>query len=141
MKTGHIVLIEDNPGDVRLVKMALEEGGVSHEVRVFPRGADALLTLSAPNADLPDAILLDLNTPQTDGFEAYLKLRELPRLARVPIAILTSSRAGADKHRAAILGARYVEKPSQLQEFLTTVSRLAKELLEPPASKKSVSLS
>jgi CheY-like chemotaxis protein len=105
VKTAQVVLIEDNPADVELVKLAVREAGIECE------------------------IMLDLNTPRTDGFEVHLKLRQLPRLSEVPIAILTSSRARADKHRAALQGARYVEKPSQLQDFLTTVGELVKELL------------
>ncbi|HEY6345179.1 MAG TPA: response regulator [Bryobacteraceae bacterium] len=132
MKTAQIVLIEDNPADVELVKLAFREAGVQCEITLFPNGRDALKALAAPNLSfLPSAILLDLNTPRTDGFEVHLKLRQLPRLSQVPIAILTSSRARADKHRAAIQGARYVEKPSQLQDFLTTVGGLIKELLPP----------
>jgi CheY-like chemotaxis protein len=130
MSTAQIVLIEDNPADVELVKLAIQEAGVKCEITLFPNGRDALKALEAPNLSFqPNAILLDLNTPRTDGFEVHLKLRQLPRLSQVPIAILTSSRARADKHRAALQGARYVEKPSQLQDFLTTVGKLIKELL------------
>jgi CheY-like chemotaxis protein len=130
MNTAQIVLIEDNPADVELVKLAVQEAGVKGEITLFPNGRDALKALAEPTLSLqPDVILLDLNTPRTDGFEVHLKLRQLPRLSQVPIAILTSSRARADKHRAALQGARYVEKPSQLQDFLTTVGELIKELL------------
>jgi CheY-like chemotaxis protein len=130
MNTAQIVLIEDNPADVELVKLAVREAGLQCEITVFPNGGEALKTLAAPNLSFqPSAILLDLNTPRTDGFEVHLKLRQHPRLSQVPIAILTSSRARADKHRAALQGARYVEKPSQLQDFLTTVGELIKELL------------
>lgn len=130
MNTAQLVLIEDNPADVELVTLAVQEAGVKCDIRLFPNGRDALTALAAPNLSFePSAILLDLNTPRTDGFEVHLKLRQLPRLSQVPIAILTSSRARADKHRAALQGARYVEKPSQLQDFLTTVGELVKELL------------
>ena len=130
MRTAQIVLIEDNPADVELVKLAVREAGVKGEITLFPNGVDALKALAEPTLSFqPDVILLDLNTPRTDGFEVHLKLRLLPRLNQVPIAILTSSRARADKHRAALQGARYVEKPSQLQDFLATVGELIKELL------------
>ena len=133
MNTAQLVLIEDNPADVELMRLAVREAGVQCEITLFPNGRDALNTLAAPSLSFqPSAILLDLNTPRTDGFEVHLKLRQLPQLSQVPIAILTSSRARADKHRAALQGARYVEKPSQLQDFLTTVGELIKELL--PAS-------
>jgi len=130
MKNVHIVLIEDNAADVQLVKLALEENGIPHTITLFSTGIGAVQVLSSPENTLrPDAILFDLNTPGTDGFEAFLKLRQNPRLAQVPMAILTSSRARVDKHRAAIHGARFVEKPSQLQDFLNTVGRLVKDLV------------
>lgn len=130
MTMEQIVLIEDNPADVELVKLALQEAGVECDVILFSNGTDALNALAGESLDFqPSAILLDLNTPRTDGFEVHLKLRQLPRLSQVPIVILTSSRAGADKYRAALQGARYVEKPSQLEDFLGTVGELVKELL------------
>jgi CheY-like chemotaxis protein len=130
MKMAQVVLIEDNPADVELVNLAIQEAGIKCEITLYSNGGDALKALSAPDLSFqPSAILLDLNTPRTDGFEVHLKLRQLPRLSQVPIAILTSSRARADKHRAALQGARYVEKPSRLQDFLTTVGELIKELL------------
>ena len=132
MKSAQIVLIEDNPADVLLVRKALEENGIEHALTRFESGEDAIRTLCAEGKGevfVPDAILLDLNTPRTDGFEALHRLREFPRLSSVPIAILTSSRDGKDKHRAAIQGARYIEKPSQLNEFLTSVGHAVKEML------------
>ena len=132
MKPALIVLIEDNPADVLLVKMALEENGITHALTQFDSGTEALEKLCFPKAGelVPDAILLDLNTPQTDGFEALRTLKQSPRLSNVPIAILTSSRAIADKRRAALEGTRYIEKPSQLVEFLDSVGGAVKEMLD-----------
>ena len=107
MRSAQIVLIEDNPADVFLVRKALEENGIEHALTRFESGEDAIRVLCAEtpgDSFVPDAILLDLNTPRTDGFEALHRLRELPRLSGVPIAILTSSRDRKDKHRAAIQG-------------------------------------
>lgn len=132
MRSFRIVLIEDNPADVFLVKKALAEGSVNHSLTQFTSGSEAVRVLCSPDkpdAPIPDAILLDLNTPRTDGFEALRALKETPRLAGVPIAILTSSRARSDKHRASILGTRYIEKPSQLEEFLTTIGQAVKDML------------
>jgi CheY-like chemotaxis protein len=132
MKPAQIVLIEDNPADVLLVKKALAENGIDHALTQFDSGVEAVRALCAAHTDhdfVPDAILLDLNTPRTDGFEALHRLMEFPRLADVPIAILTSSRDRRDKHRAAIQGARYIEKPSQLNEFLTSVGGAVREML------------
>ena len=131
MKSAHIVLIEDNPADVLLVKLALKENGIAHSLTEFESGREAVRVLcsSTEPAFVPDAILLDLNTPGTDGFETLHKLKDCPRLSKVPIAILTSSRARSDKYRASIQGARYVEKPTELQEFLTSVGQAVKEML------------
>ena len=73
---------------------------------------------------------LDLNTPKSDGFVVLEKLRRAPHLAEVPIAIITSSQAMSDKRRVSLIGrTRYIEKPSQLAEFLTTVGQAVKDLL------------
>jgi two-component system response regulator len=135
MSVAQIVLVEDNSADVFLVEMALKESGIPYVMTRFRNGQEALASLCAPegtaaNAFHPDAILLDLNTPKTDGFEVLGKLRQDPRLADVPIAIITSSQARSDKHRASLMGGvRYIEKPSQLEEFLSTVGRAVKEML------------
>jgi len=68
------------------------------ELTLFGNGAEALRALSAPEATafVPDAILLDLNTPRSDGFQVLIHLTQSPRLSHVPIAILTSSRASGE---------------------------------------------
>jgi CheY-like chemotaxis protein len=136
MSASQIVLIEDNPADVLLVQMALKENDVSCEMTTFNNGQEALRSLcppegAAPNAFVPDAILLDLNTPKSDGFQVLIRLKQTPRLSHVPIAILTSSQATSDKYRSDSLGAiRYIQKPLQLEEFLSKVGRAVKEILE-----------
>lgn len=135
MKTAEIVLIEDNPGDVYLVELALHANQVPYHLTRFETGEDALGALctpeGAPAHDFhPDAILLDLNTPKSDGFEVLGRLRLNPKLADVPIAIITSSQARSDKHRTSLMGAvRYIQKPSQLEQFLSAVGTAVKEML------------
>ena len=132
MKPVQIVLIEDNPGDVLLVEMTLRENGIPYELTRFENGEEAVRVLcAAPEEDalVPDAILLDLNTPRSDGFEVLGRLRQWPRLSEVPIAVLTSSEAHSDKHRAALQDVRYIQKPSQLEDFLSTVGQAVKEML------------
>ena len=135
MSTARIVLIEDNPGDVLLVELALKANHVPYELTRFENGDDAREALCKPEAApgdvfIPDAILLDLNTPKSDGFEVLGALRTDPHLADVPIAIITSSQARSDKHRTFLMGAvRYIEKPSGLDEFLSTVGIAVKEML------------
>jgi len=131
----HIVLIEDNPSDVYLMNLALAESGLVFEMTNYPNGADALLALcppaGAPHPPLvPDLILLDLNTPCSDGFEVLARIRGNAVLSHVPVAIFTSSSSTDDKHRAALGGATaYIKKPTQLKAFLDGVGIAVKQLL------------
>jgi CheY-like chemotaxis protein len=133
MNPARIVLIEDNPADVLLIELALKENGITYELTRFANGEDAVRSLCDSEAagvtPLPDAILLDLNTPHSDGFQVLVKFRKSPRFTSVPIAIITSSRATSDKHRAQLQGTRLIEKPSQLEAFLATVGGAVKEML------------
>jgi CheY-like chemotaxis protein len=133
MNPSQIVLIEDNPADVLLIELALRENGIPIHLTQFANGEEALRVLCGPGAaaaSLPDAILLDLNTPRSDGFQILIKLKQFPRFANVPIAIFTSSQATSDRHRAHLQGTRYIEKPAQLEEFLATVGRAVKDVLQ-----------
>ncbi len=136
MNPAHIVVIEDNPADVFLIEMALKENGILYLMTNFSNGEQALSVLCPPegseiNSLVPDVILLDLNTPKSDGFEVLGKLKQHAPLAGVPVAILTSSQASSDKHRAGLMGAvRYIEKPSLLEEFLAGVGQAVKEMLD-----------
>jgi chemotaxis family two-component system response regulator Rcp1 len=134
MKIAQVVLIEDNPADVLLVELALKEAGVACELTTFKSGEEALLLLCPPigmgsDVFVPDAILLDLNTPRSDGFEVLITLKRTPRLAGVPMAVLSSSQAPSDKHRIALQGTRYLQKPAQLTDFLTTIGKAVQEML------------
>ena len=131
MNPTRIVLVEDNPGDVLLFEMALKENGIPCELTLFDNGTEALRALNAPEATafVPDAILLDLNTPRSDGFHVLIQIMQSPRLSQVPIAILTSSKASSDKNRAALQSVRFIQKPSHLQDFLATVGGAVREML------------
>ena len=136
MSARRIVLIEDNPADVLLVEKALKQSGVACEMTQFASGQEALKVLcpfegTGRAAFVPDAILLDLNTPKSDGFNVLVRLKNTPHLAQVPVAVITSSQSAADKVRSDLLGAvQYIQKPSQLEEFLTNVGEAAKKILE-----------
>ena len=135
MNAVQIVLIEDNSADVLLVELALKENDIAYELTRFKDGQEAVDALcSATDTPLnfihPDAILVDLNTPRSNGFDVLGKLRGNPRFADVPIAIITSSQAARDKHRTGIMSnVRYIEKPSQLEQFLATVGKAVKDML------------
>lgn len=131
----HIVLIEDNPSDVYLIKLALEQRGIACDLTNFQSGAEAVRTLFATSPDAPaprkiDLILLDLNTPCCDGFEVLARIRAEQTLRKVPVAIVSSSVSRTDKERAASMGATgYLEKPTSLAEFLDAIGSGVKNLL------------
>jgi two-component system, chemotaxis family, response regulator Rcp1 len=129
-KPARIVVIEDNPADVFLVRQALREAGIDFELQSFEDGEQALEALSRPAGKAPGLIFLDLNLPRLDGAEVLIRIRNMPALAEVPVAVLTSSESPADMHRAAELGAaRFIKKPMALNDFLREVGRGARELL------------
>ena len=130
MKPAHITLVEDNPADVYLVRKALQERGIAFELTCFENGEEALNSLSRQERNQPDIILLDLNLPMTEGVEVLRRIRSMPELVNVPIAILTSSASPADIHRTELLGVtRYISKPIALDDFLREVGRQVEEML------------
>jgi len=143
VRKPHIVLIEDNPSDVYLIKLALEENSIAFRLTNFQSGADALLALcpAAGHIDaklIPDLILLDLNTPRCDGFEVLTAIRANAALSRVPLAIVTSSDSPVDQRRAAELGATsYIHKQTQLVPFLSVIGSAVKQLLSGRAGAKT----
>jgi chemotaxis family two-component system response regulator Rcp1 len=127
-KTARIVLVEDNPGDVLLVRRALQEKGIAAELTCFEDGQKALESLA--QRDAPDLLLLDLNLPKIEGFELLTKIRSTPKLSAVPVVILTSSESPGDMQRTALLGAAcYITKPSGLGDFLREVGCVVEEML------------
>jgi CheY-like chemotaxis protein len=128
--TSHITLVEDNPADVFLVRKALEEKGIAFELTCFENGEKALKDLSRPERENPDIILIDLNLPMIDGIEVLKRIRSIPKLGSVPVAILSSSASPTDIHRAKLLGiGRYINKPTALEDFLREVGREIEEML------------
>ncbi|MEO5925699.1 MAG: response regulator [Bryobacteraceae bacterium] len=118
------------------MQLALDEQGLSYTLIIFETGVVAVATLcAADNGIKPDAILMDLNTPRSDGFQVLDALRTTFPL--VPITILTSSRARADRQGAAVRGVRYMEKEADLQLFLTSVGEAVRQMVQP--AKSSVS--
>ncbi|NGM70005.1 response regulator [Natronolimnobius sp. AArcel1] len=124
--TAQILLVEDNPGDVRLTKEAFKQGRIENDLHVVSDGTEALDFLAQQNeysdAPRPDLILLDLNLPRTDGEEVLLELKADPQLRSIPVIVLTSSRAEEDIARSYELHANaYLTKPVDPDEFIETV--------------------
>ena len=121
-----ILLVEDNPGDVRLIKEAFREGKVLNVLHVVEDGVEAMAFLRRENtyaqAPRPELILLDLNLPRKDGREVLAEIKGDENLKRIPVVILTSSKSEEDVFRTYNLHANaYVAKPMGLNEFMATV--------------------
>jgi two-component system, chemotaxis family, response regulator Rcp1 len=121
-----ILLIEDNPGDVRLTVEALREGKVRNNLHVATDGVEALqfLRRGGPfaRAPRPDMILLDLNLPRKDGREVLSEIKADPDLRRIPIVVLTTSKAESDVLRSYDLHANcYITKPVDVGDFFAVV--------------------
>jgi CheY-like chemotaxis protein len=121
-----ILLVEDNPGDVRLTLEVLRESKVCHHVSVTENGVEALAFLRRQGkharALRPNLILLDLNLPLKDGREVLEEIKHDEELKRIPVVVLTTSQAEEDIHRAYDLHANcYICKPVDLEQFLTAV--------------------
>lgn len=118
-----ILLVEDNPGDVRLTMEALREAKLLNTVTNVSDGVEALAYLRQEGkyagAPRPDLVLLDLNLPRKDGREVLAEVKSDPVLKRIPIVILTTSRAEADILKAYNLHANcYISKPVDLDQFI-----------------------
>lgn len=121
-----ILLVEDNPGDVRLTIEALKEGKVRNNLSVARDGVEALAFLrregSFANATRPDLVLLDLNLPKKDGREVLAEIKNDPALRRIPVVVLTTSKAEEDILRTYDLHANcYITKPVDLEQFISVV--------------------
>jgi len=124
-----ILLVEDNPGDVRLTQEAFKEGKVSNNLNVATDGVEALAFLRQEGeyADIPrpDVILLDLNLPKKDGREVLAEIKDDPDLRRIPVVVLTTSQAEQDILKSYNLHANcYITKPVDLERFITVVKSI-----------------
>ena len=128
-KEIEILLVEDNPGDVRLTAEALNEGKILNNLNVVGNGVEALAFLNQDgkykDAPRPDLILLDLNLPKKDGREVLAEIKTNRDLKRIPVVILTSSAADQDIVTSYNLRANcYITKPVDLDQFLTVIKSI-----------------
>jgi len=128
-RLAEILLVEDNPGDVRLTIEALRESKVRNSLNVARDGVEALEYLRREGpfaaAPRPDLILLDLNLPRKDGREVLQEIKADPALHTIPVVILTTSRAEQDVLRSYELKANcYITKPVDLEQFITVVKSI-----------------
>jgi chemotaxis family two-component system response regulator Rcp1 len=124
-----ILLVEDNPGDVRLTQEALKEGKVYNNLHWAKDGVEALEFLKRQGrhakAPRPDIILLDLNLPKKDGREVLATIKRDPELKQIPVVVLTTSEAEEDVLKSYELHANcYVTKPVDLEKFIHVVQSI-----------------
>jgi two-component system, chemotaxis family, response regulator Rcp1 len=124
-----ILLVEDQPADIRLTKEVLADGKVANDVHVVNDGEQAMAFLRRrgefANSPRPDLVLLDLNLPRMDGREVLAEIKSDPELMATPVIVLTTSAAERDvldayEHRANA----YVTKPIDLDEFVAAVASI-----------------
>ena len=128
-KPIEILLVEDNPADVRLTQEALKEGKVRNNLFVARDGVEALefLRRQGPhaNAAKPDLILLDLNLPRKDGREVLADIKNDDTLRSIPVVVLTTSSAEADILKSYNLHANcYITKPVDLEQFVQVIKSI-----------------
>jgi two-component system, chemotaxis family, response regulator Rcp1 len=124
-----ILLVEDNPGDERLTREALKEGKVYSNLHWVKDGVEAMQFLRREGkyggAPRPEIILLDLNLPRKDGREVLQEIKADDELRRIPVVILTTSKAEEDVLRTYNLHANcYVTKPVDLEKFIVVVKSI-----------------
>ncbi len=124
-----ILLVEDNPGDVRLTKEALKDAKVLNEIYVAKDGVEAMEFLNKKGkfaeAPTPDMILLDLNLPRKDGREVLAEVKKDPKLKHIPVIVLTTSKADEDIIKTYNLHANaYITKPVDLNRFVEIIHAL-----------------
>jgi two-component system, chemotaxis family, response regulator Rcp1 len=121
-----ILLVEDNPGDVLLMKEGLRDSGVRVNLSVVNNGEEAILFLQKQGrfgqARRPDLVLLDLNLPKKSGREVLTEIKSDPSLSHIPVVVITTSEAEDDVFGAYRAHANcYVTKPADLDELLSVI--------------------
>ena len=134
-KPIEILLVEDNPGDVRLTQEGLRDGKVRNRMAVVVDGVQAMnfLHKQAPFTDAPrpDLILLDLNLPKKSGLEVLKEIKGDEELRRIPVVVLTTSQAELDILKSYDLHANaYIAKPVELEHFISVVKAIEDFWLE-----------
>lgn len=129
-RPAEFLLVEDNPGDVRLTREALRECKMSNNLSVVGDGVEALAFLRREgqyaDAPRPDVILLDLNLPRKGGREVLAEIKADPQLRRIPVVVITSSEAEQDVVASYDLHVNcYVNKPVDLDQFIKVVRSIS----------------
>lgn len=134
-KSIEILLIEDNPGDIRLTLEAFKDGKVHNHISIVTDGIEALAFLRREgkysDVKKPDIILLDLNLPKKDGRETLQEIKNDEGLKNIPVIVLSCSSADVDILRSYKLHANcYISKPVDLDQFVNVVKSIENFWLE-----------
>jgi chemotaxis family two-component system response regulator Rcp1 len=128
MKKVEILLVEDSPSDVRLIREATKSTAPAIQITVAKDGVEAMEHLQSclrGQSQLPDLILLDLNLPRKNGREVLAEVKSDPRLRQIPVVVMTSSRSDDDIATAYRLNANcYITKPLELEQYLDIVQAI-----------------
>ncbi|WP_341527564.1 response regulator [Nostoc sp. UHCC 0302] len=124
-----VLLVEDNPGDAQLTRIALEDSKISIHLNVVEDGVEAMAFLRKEEkyskAVHPDIVLLDLNLPRKDGREVLAEIKGDENLKRIPVVVLTTSQAEEDILKAYNLAANcYITKPVDFDQFVKIVQSI-----------------
>jgi CheY-like chemotaxis protein len=135
LKTIHILLVEDNEGDILLTKVALENAGIDFKLSVAADGKEAIDFLSKTNGfadrETPDLTLLDINLPKKNGHEVLAFMKKSESLKHIPVVMLTTSSSQNDIDMAyANNVSGFITKPSDLSEFLNAVASEVKHWID-----------
>jgi CheY-like chemotaxis protein len=136
-----LVVIEDNPADVQLLRFTLEDAGMACELLVIEDGLQGLnwvqLHTDGQGASRPDITVLDLNLPRHDGIEILEAMQRTPELASVPVLVLSSSPSPRDIARVtAFPNTRYLTKPAVLEEY-SAVAAVVRQMLDERSHKSA----
>jgi len=135
-----IVMVEDNPADVLLIRETLKSHGLTFSLEIYSNGEDAANAI-ATMTEAPNLFLLDLNVPRVPGLDLLQIVRKSPLVSHVRTAILTSSQTAEDKTRSEQYGAdAYIVKPQGYHEFVTLVGSAIRALLADKPRGSCVSL-
>ncbi|WP_339611229.1 response regulator [uncultured Planktosalinus sp.] len=129
MKPVHILLVEDNEGDILLTLDAFEESKIKTNISVVKNGKDALDFLQKQgdfsNHESPDLILLDINIPVFDGHDVLNSIKKDSKLKKIPVIMLTTSSAQKDINKAYESHANsFVTKPIEMDDFLNAILKI-----------------
>ncbi len=130
-----ILLVEDNEGDIGLVEEVFEEGRINYNLNITEDGEEAMEFLRKEgefaNSPRPDLILLDLNLPKKDGREVLEEIKEDENLRRIPVVVLTTSKAEKDILKSYDMHANsYITKPVDFDQFIKVIKSIEDFWLE-----------